>query len=75
MTEMSADQLADRVVRSLKDNSAAFRRQRERQFALADSQRSAKVPSSGRGILDLSAADLFRFASRWLQALRNWSHF
>ena len=75
MTDMSSEQLADRVVRSLKENSATFRRQRDRQFALAGGRRSAKVPSSDRGVFDLLATELSRLASRWLQALRHWLHF
>ena len=70
MTEMSADQLADRVVRSLKDNSAAFRRQRERQFPLSADRTTAQVHSSS-GLL---ATGPFRLVSHWLQAIRNWSH-
>jgi hypothetical protein len=74
MTEMSAEQLADRVVRSLKENSAAFRRRRERQFALADGERSGQVSSPARDHLDRPAAGLFRLASHWLRALRNRPH-
>jgi hypothetical protein len=71
MTEMSADQLADRVVRSLKDNSAAFRRQRERQFSLAAADRTTEQVHSSSGLL---ATGPFRLVSHWLQAIRNWSH-
>lgn len=71
MTEMSAEQLADRVVRSLKENSAAFRRQRERQFAVASGERSRQVSSPVRDLFDRPATGLFRLASHWLRALRN----